>query len=58
MALSHRLTGDLERALGMIPERQRMALLLAEVQGLNGAELGEALQRLECGRTSAALARA
>jgi RNA polymerase sigma-70 factor (ECF subfamily) len=43
MALSHRLTGDLERALAAIPERQRMALLLAEVQGLNGAELGEAL---------------
>ena len=43
MALSHRLTGDLERALRAIPERQRMALLLAEVQGLNGAELGAAL---------------
>lgn len=43
MALSHRLTGDLERALASIPERQRMALLLAEVQGLNGAELGESL---------------
>jgi RNA polymerase sigma-70 factor (ECF subfamily) len=43
IALSHRLTGDLERALASIPERQRMALLLAEVQGLNGAELGESL---------------
>lgn len=43
MALSHRLSGDLERALAAIPERQRMALLLAEVHGLNGAELGDAL---------------
>jgi RNA polymerase sigma-70 factor (ECF subfamily) len=41
--LSRRLNGDLERALAAIPERQRMALVLAEVQGLNGAELGEAL---------------
>lgn len=42
-ALSRRLTGDLERALAVIPERQRIALVLAEIQGLNGAELGEAL---------------
>jgi RNA polymerase sigma-70 factor (ECF subfamily) len=43
MALDRRLHGDLERALAQIPSRQRMALLLAEVQGLNGAELAEAL---------------
>lgn len=43
LALDRRLHGDLERALGQIPARQRMALLLAEVQGLNGAELAEAL---------------
>jgi RNA polymerase sigma-70 factor (ECF subfamily) len=42
-ALDRRLHGDLERALGQIPARQRMALLLAEVQGLNGAELAESL---------------
>ena len=43
LVLDRRLHGDLERALGQIPARQRMALLLAEVQGLNGAELAEAL---------------
>jgi len=43
MALDRRLHGDLERALGQIPSRQRMALLLAEVQGINGAELAESL---------------
>ena len=43
MALDRRLHGDLERALAQIPARQRMALLLAEVQGLNGAELAEAM---------------
>jgi RNA polymerase sigma-70 factor (ECF subfamily) len=42
-ALRHRLNGDLERALAAIPERQRTALILAEIQGLNGAELGEAM---------------
>ena len=41
--LRGRLTGELERALLAIPERQRMALLLAEVQGLNGLELAEAM---------------
>jgi len=43
LVLDRRLHGDLERALGQIPSRQRMALLLAEVQGLNGAELAESL---------------
>jgi RNA polymerase sigma factor (sigma-70 family) len=43
IALHGRLPGDLERALAQIPERQRMALLLAEVQGLSGIELAEAL---------------
>jgi RNA polymerase sigma-70 factor, ECF subfamily len=43
MALQRRLHGDLERALAQIPARQRMALLLAEVQGLNGAELADAM---------------
>ena len=43
MALRGRLAGDLERALLQIPERQRSALLLAEVQGLTGVELAESL---------------
>jgi RNA polymerase sigma-70 factor, ECF subfamily len=43
LALQGRLTGEMERALGSIPERQRMALLLAEVHELNGLELAEAL---------------
>jgi RNA polymerase sigma-70 factor (ECF subfamily) len=43
IALRGRLTGDLERALLQIPERQRMALLLSEVQGLTGLELASAL---------------
>jgi RNA polymerase sigma-70 factor (ECF subfamily) len=43
VALRGRLTGELERALLAIPERQRMALLLAEVQGLSGPELAEAM---------------
>ena len=38
-----RLSGDLERALGRIPERQRAALLLAEVHDLTGLELAAAL---------------
>ena len=42
-ALRGRLTGELERALAAIPERQRMALLLSELQELNGVELAAAL---------------
>jgi RNA polymerase sigma-70 factor (ECF subfamily) len=41
--LRGRLTGELERALAAIPERQRMALLLSELQELNGPELAAAL---------------
>lgn len=41
--LRGRLTGELERALAAIPERQRMALLLSELQELNGQELATAL---------------
>ena len=41
--LRGRLTGELERALAAIPERQRMALLLSELQELNGVELAAAL---------------
>jgi DNA-directed RNA polymerase specialized sigma24 family protein len=38
-----RLSGDLARALGKIPERQRAALLLAELHDLTGIELAAAL---------------
>jgi RNA polymerase sigma-70 factor (ECF subfamily) len=43
VVLHGRLTDELERALMAIPERQRMAIVLAEVQGLNGPELAEAM---------------
>jgi RNA polymerase sigma-70 factor (ECF subfamily) len=38
-----RLSGPLERAMARIPERQRAALLLAEVHDLTGLELAAAL---------------
>jgi RNA polymerase sigma-70 factor (ECF subfamily) len=37
------LSGDLQRALAKIPERQRAALLLAEIHDLTGLELAAAL---------------
>jgi len=37
------LSGDLQRALARIPERQRAALILAELHDLTGLELAEAL---------------
>lgn len=43
IALEGRLSGELERALARIPERQRSALLLAEVQDLSGLELAAAM---------------
>ena len=43
MALESHLSGDLERALNRIPERQRSALVLAEVQEMTGLELAAAL---------------
>ena len=43
VALRGRLSAELERALAAIPERQRQALLLAELHGLTGLELAEAL---------------
>jgi RNA polymerase sigma-70 factor (ECF subfamily) len=43
IVLEARLSGDLERALGRIPERQRSALLLAEVHGMTGLELAAAM---------------
>lgn len=43
MVMDLRLSGDLERALKRIPERQRSALLLAEVHDLTGLELAAAL---------------
>jgi RNA polymerase sigma factor (sigma-70 family) len=43
VALRGRLTDELERALASIPGRQRMALLLSDVHGMNGVELGAAL---------------
>jgi RNA polymerase sigma-70 factor (ECF subfamily) len=38
-----RLSGPLERALAKIPERQRAALLLAELHDLTGLELAAAM---------------
>ena len=38
-----RLSGELQRALEKIPERQRAALLLAELHDLTGVELAAAL---------------
>jgi len=43
LAMDARLSGDLERALGRIPERQRSALLLAEVHDMTGIELAVAM---------------
>lgn len=37
------LSGDMQRALARIPERQRAALLLAELHDLTGLELAAAL---------------
>jgi RNA polymerase sigma-70 factor, ECF subfamily len=43
MAMNLRLSGPLERALAQIPERQRAALLLAELHDLTGLELAAAM---------------
>jgi RNA polymerase sigma-70 factor (ECF subfamily) len=43
LVMETRLSGDLQRALTKIPERQRAALLLAEVHDLTGLELAAAL---------------
>lgn len=43
LVMETRLSGDLARALDRIPERQRAALLLAEVHDLTGLELAAAL---------------
>ena len=43
LAMDSRLSGDMQRALGQIPERQRAALLLAELHDLTGVELAAAL---------------
>jgi RNA polymerase sigma-70 factor (ECF subfamily) len=43
VALHGRLSDEMERALAAIPERQRSALLLAELQDLTGLELAAAL---------------
>jgi RNA polymerase sigma factor (sigma-70 family) len=43
LAMDVRLSGPLERALARIPERQRAALLLAEVHDLTGIELAAAM---------------
>jgi RNA polymerase sigma factor (sigma-70 family) len=43
LAMEARLSGDLQRALARIPERQRAALLLAELHDLTGLELAQAL---------------
>ena len=43
LVMETRLSGELQRALNKIPERQRAALLLAEVHDLTGLELAAAL---------------
>ena len=43
LAMDLRLSADLQRALEKIPERQRAALLLAELHDLTGVELAAAL---------------
>jgi RNA polymerase sigma-70 factor, ECF subfamily len=43
MVMDANLSGDLQRALARIPERQRAALLLAELHDLSGVELAAAL---------------
>ncbi len=43
LVMDTRLSGDLQRALARIPERQRAALLLAELHDLTGLELAAAL---------------
>jgi RNA polymerase sigma-70 factor, ECF subfamily len=43
IAMDLRLSGPLERALAAIPERQRAALLLAELHDLTGVELAAAM---------------
>lgn len=43
LVMETRLSGDLQRALQRIPERQRAALLLAELHDLTGLELAAAL---------------
>jgi RNA polymerase sigma-70 factor (ECF subfamily) len=43
LVMDLRLSGDLQRALERMPERQRAALLLAELNDLTGLELAAAL---------------
>jgi len=43
LVMDARLSGDLQRALERIPDRQRSALLLAELHDLTGVELAAAL---------------
>ena len=43
-ALRGSLSGELERALGRIPARQRSAIILSEIHELNGIELAAALR--------------
>ncbi len=43
LVMRARLSGDLERALARIPERQRQALLLSELNDMTGLELAEAM---------------
>src|SRR6266849_5087847 len=43
LVMDANLSGDMQRALARIPERQRAALLLAEIHDLTGLELAAAL---------------
>ena len=45
LVMDGRLSGDMQRALARIPERQRAALLLAELHDLTGLELAERPRR-------------
>ncbi len=43
LVMERRMSGEMQRALARIPERQRAALLLAELHDLTGLELAAAL---------------
>jgi RNA polymerase sigma-70 factor (ECF subfamily) len=54
--LTHLLQEDLERALAQLPEPYRLAVLLADVQGLSYQEIADALE-LPIGTVRSRLAR-
>jgi RNA polymerase sigma-70 factor (ECF subfamily) len=50
LVMDAHLSGDMQRALARIPERQRAALLLAELHDLTGLELAAGPRRVARGR--------